>query len=320
MLVVGARQGVVRLLGAVLAVYVALVPSGLIARAAEGAPPAPGQESCRYGATSTLTQVSGLTIREASALVASQNHPGIYWTLNDAHNTPTIYAFDESGHPRGTFQVPGATNVDWEAMQLGPDGNGGYALYIGDVGDNDYRRRAGTIYRVPEPEPSPAGAPPVATVTDWPTVFQFVFPTRAANVEAMLVHPKTGEIELVTKSPNGLSLMYRLPAPQDPNNAMMLELDDIVDLRGLDPSSGLITDAAVSPDARQVVLRTYASVLLFDVPPGASLGSIWDQQPRVSHLSDGPKGEGITFKFNSADLVSIGEGTTTFLYQTAWQC
>ena len=271
------------------------------------------QEGCRYGATSRMSQVSNTAIKEASALVASQQWPGTYWTLQDAHNTPAVYAFDEGGQPRGTFQISNAGNVDWEAMQLGPDGDGGYALYIGDIGDNDRQRREGIIYRMPEPEPAPAGSQAVTAVPA--TAFKFLFPVGAQNVEAMLVHPKTGEIVLVTKAVTGVSLMYRFMLPDDSRIPIVLEMVDAVDLRLFDPRGGLITDAAVSPDARHVVLRTYTSIFVYDVPKGASLGDIWDQAPRVYRIDDGPKGEGITFKFDSDDLVSIGEGPTTFLYQ-----
>jgi hypothetical protein len=42
-------------------------------------------------------------------------------------------------------------------MQVGPGKDGGSALYIGDTGDNDAKRREIVIYRIPEPEPGPAG-------------------------------------------------------------------------------------------------------------------------------------------------------------------
>jgi len=293
-----------------------------VAMAAEGAPggPASTQDSCHYGATNRMSQVSNSAIREASALVASQRWPGTYWTLNDAHNAPMIYAFNEQGQPQGAFQVGNAGNVDWEAMQMGPDGSGGYALYIGDIGDNNLRRREGVIYRVPEPEPAPAGEQGIVGTTAPATAFRFVFPFRAQNVEAMLVHPNTGEIVLVTKAQTGISLVYRFPLPADGQDPVILDLLDAVDLRLFDPRGGLITDSTVSPDGRHVTLRTYTSILVYNVQESAPLGSIWDQTPRVYQISDGAKGEGITYRFASDDLISIGEGPTTFLFQTSWQC
>jgi hypothetical protein len=68
------------------------------------------------------------------------------------------------------------------------------------------------------------------------------------------------------------------------------------------------------------VLRTYRSALVYDVDEGASLASVWRQQPRVYRLDDGVKGEGITYRANSEDLITLGEGASPTLYRTAWQC
>ena len=221
-----------------------------------GDPPA-SRVACQYAPSHRVAQVHDTAVREASGLVASQQFPGIYWTLNDSGNTPTLFAFDQDGASRGSFRVSGATNVDWEALQLGPDGDGGFALYIGDTGDNDQIRRDPVIYRVPEPEPAEAGDTAFAGETAPATPFHFVFPNRSHNAEAMLVHPKTGEITLVTREVSGLSLIYRLPMPLDPDNLMMADLVDVIDIRPLDPAGSQITDGTISPDGQHIALRTY---------------------------------------------------------------
>ena len=80
------------------------------------------QDACHYASTQRVAVVSDPAIREASALVASQQWPGIYWTLNDSGNGASVFAFSQDGALRGGFRVSGAGNVDWEALQIGPDG------------------------------------------------------------------------------------------------------------------------------------------------------------------------------------------------------
>ncbi|MGE3910938.1 MAG: hypothetical protein AB7K36_16390 [Chloroflexota bacterium] len=273
------------------------------------------QATCAYARTRRLAQVNDAGIREASGLVASQQYPGVYWTLNDSGNGPNLYAFDQDGRPRGTFQVTGAGNQDWEALQRGPDGNGGQALYIGDVGDNDYQRGVLTIYRVPEPEPRSTNGS-----TEPATAFRFSYPGGPHNTEAFLVHPVTGEIVVITREVGGVSLVYRLPQPLDSSTTMVAELVDVVDVRTFDAASGQVTDATISTDGRHVALRTYARLLVYDVPEGGSWDAIWGQQPRVYPVSDGPKGEGLAFRLDSDDLMSVGEERPTALYETAWHC
>jgi hypothetical protein len=315
------------LLGMVALACGTLLGSGAVAPAAEAAPSAPAtrEASCGYSPTAPLSQVANPAIREASALVASRQWPGTYWTLNDSKNSPTVFGIDEQGQARGAFQVPDATNVDWEAMQLGPDGAGGTALYIGDIGDNARQRRDSIIYRIPEPEPADPGVV-AATPTDPATGFRFRFPAGAENAEAMIVHPKTGEILLFSRATTGYSLVFSLPMLTDSEQVPTPEFVDILDVRQYEASramsDGQITDGSVSSDGRHVVLRTYASALIYDLPEGAPLASIIDKEPRVYPLGDGPKGEGISFRVDSEDLLSIGESkaTAATLFETPWQC
>lgn len=318
-----ARALAVRLLvaGTILALSVAGQPP---IAAADELPTGPSvsRATCGYASTRRGAQVRESGIREASALVASQQFPGIYWTLNDSGNAPVIFAFDEDGAPRGSFRVTGATNVDWEAIQVGPDEDGGFALYIGDIGDNDQVRREPVVYRVTEPEPAPPGERAATSETAPATAFRFLYPGRPHNAEAMLVHPRTGEIVVVTRELNGMSMLYRLPLPLDGDSVPIADLIDVVNVQRLDPASGQVTDAAISSDGRQIALRTYASVLIYDVPDGLLKDNLWEQAPGVYRLADGPKGEGLAFRLDSGDLLSIGEEKAgpAALYETAQQC
>jgi hypothetical protein len=255
--------------------------------------------------------------------VASRRWPGVYWTLNDSGNDADIFAIDESGASRGIFHVDNARNVDWEAMQLGPDGAGGFALYIGDVGDNDESRRESAIYRFAEPEPMPAGTRNQESRTARAEAFRITFPNGPRNTEAMLVHPTTGEIVLITKDERGHSEVYRVPTPMDSRRPTTLQLVGRLDLSGLNSRGGLVTDASVSADARHVVVRTYTSGLEYDLAAGAALGSLWGQPsqvPRIFKLDDGGHGEGVTYRLDGQSIVTITEDEPSSLYDTQRRC
>lgn len=282
--------------------------------------PSTVRAACGYGATKQVASVREKKIQEASALAASQQWPGTYWTLNDKGNSASVFAFDEQGRARGTFQVNGARNADWEALQLGPGRDGGYALYVGDIGDNDSNRRDATIYRVDEPTPLAPNARSQSGRTAKAEAFRFTYPDGPHNAEALLVHPLTGEILIVTKDLGGRSGVYSMPLPLDSRGTARLERVADLDVSGLGPSGGQVTDATVSPDATRVTVRTYTSVLEYDVPEGALLASIWGQQPRVSRMGDGPKGEGITYSADGLSLMTISEGSPPPLFQTMSTC
>lgn len=280
----------------------------------------PSPAACHYGPTRRLADVETRALGEASGLAASQRWPGVYWALNDSGNPPELFAIDAQGRARGTFRVEGARNIDWEALQLGPGADGGFALYIADTGDNDRVRREAVIYRVPEPAPAPPGGPAVTRRTAPAEAFRISYPDGPRNTEALLVHPRTGEILLATKEPSGQSALFRVPLPLESRRAAALEPVGRIDLRALVPPGGLVTDGAVAPDGRRVVVRTYGFALEYAVPDGAPLASIWSQAPRLVPLHDGPQAEAITYRADGGALVTTGEGVPAHLFETPWQC
>lgn len=257
-------------------------------------------------------------------MAASQQFPGIYWTLNDSGNEPFVFAFDDQGRSRGTFRVEGANNVDWEALQLGLGRDGGFALYVGDTGDNDGVRRDSTIYRVPEPRPDPpqnGSNRPRPKPTTQAEAFTYMFPGGSRDTEAFIVHPKTGEIVIITKEWSGRSRVYRLPTPLDSRRRATLEPIGTLDLTFLGQRNHeMVTDASITADAHRIAVRTYTRILEFDLADGESLDAVWSRTPRVYRVDDGPQGEGLSYRADGTALMSIGEDVPAVLFQMPWLC
>ena len=87
-------------------------------------------------------------IREASGIVASRRHPGVFWVHNDSGNPPVLFAIRRDGSLIREFSV-GVPNVDWEDIALDDSGH----LYIGDIGNNDARLPLRAVYQLAEPDP-----------------------------------------------------------------------------------------------------------------------------------------------------------------------
>lgn len=92
-------------------------------------------------------------IVEASGIVRSRQHPGIFWVHNDSGNPPALFAVRRDGSLVREYRV-GVPNVDWEDIATDDAGH----LYIGDVGNNDNRLPLRAVYRLDEPDPSAGGA------------------------------------------------------------------------------------------------------------------------------------------------------------------
>lgn len=108
--------------------------------------------------TGPVVQIPGLS--EASGLAASSRVPGRLWTHNDS-GEPVGVSVDARGTVTGRVRLMGARVEDWEAIAVGPCGTGS-CLHVGDIGDNEAKRKRITIYRLPEPD----GTNGSATVAD----------------------------------------------------------------------------------------------------------------------------------------------------------
>jgi hypothetical protein len=229
-------------------------------------------------------------ITESSGVAVSRTHPGVLWTHNDSGDGPYLYAFDIEGKHRGTFRVTGARAVDWEDLALARCSEGtGHCLYIADTGDNLERRPHVTIWIVPEPRILPPGADTSVADTEPARALTVRYPDRPHDVEAMWVEPD-GSVMLVTKGLTGGIRRYAVPpsgVAKDSVVAVLLERNFIV--QGTRPR--WVTGAAISPDGKRVVVRTYHELYFFRRD---SRGLQADGLPcEIGDLE--PQGEGVDF-------------------------
>lgn len=106
---------------------------------AEGIGPVPLEPSGRFDVRE---------IPEASGIVRSRRHPGIFWVHNDSGNPPLLFAVRADGRVVRRFRLA-IPNLDWEDIAIDDRGH----LYLGDIGNNTGLLRVRTIYRLDEPDP-----------------------------------------------------------------------------------------------------------------------------------------------------------------------
>ena len=247
-------------------------------------------------------------IDESSGVAASRRNPGLYWTHNDGSG-PFLYLFDKTGARRGTWRVRGATAYDWEDIAVGPGPERGTQyIYIGDIGDNDRKRKVLVVYRIPEPDASkPPGTTPAATV------FRLRYPDGPHDAEGLAVHPSTGEIYIITKAKGSdrATGVYKI-APKPVRDVQTLTHVADLDLPGGSPFTlivGRITGAAISPDGRRVVLcdyfRAYEAVL-----KGETFDRIWKGPWTEIDLGRRTQGEAICYRLDGKALIATSEGVS----------
>ena len=269
-----------------------------------------------YGASTQLARLKDKAVKESSGLAASRRFPGVYWTHNDSGDGPFIYAFDTRGNGRGTWRVTGATANDWEDVAAGPGPKPDVSyLYIGDIGDNQSKRSEIVIYRVPEPELSKGTvSKSKAAATAASEAIRLRYPDGSHDAEALLVHPATGNLYIITKTPFANPGIYEAAAPLALGSTITLNRVGTLEVPSL--LGGIITGGAISPDGRRVVfcdyLQGYEAVL---AEKKAAFNTIWKEPLASISLGSRKQGEAITYRLDGKALLMTSEGSPMPLFQ-----
>jgi len=184
-------------------------------------------------------------ITESSGLAISTKDQKLAYTINDAGD-PIVFAIKLStGKVVGTTRVGGGVIGDFEALAIDGDGT----MWLADVGDNDEVRRDAALYALPEP-----GRGKHSVIAKrYPVSYQ----GGPVDIEAMLVHPKTGKKFLASREMAKQGTLYSLPKKLSVNG----------DNRATDLGKAFpveVTDATFTVDGSQTLIRTPGAVHVFD--------------------------------------------------------
>ena len=254
---------------------------------------------------------------ENSIAITSVRQPGIIFGANDSGHEPWLFAFDSSGRGRGVFEIVDASNRDWEAAARGPCASSDSTpscIYIGDVGDNDARRRYVTIYRIAEPEAltsPPGNAVPVPVLGR----VNIRYADRPHDVEAMYA-TADGSVFLITKRrllnaqrrPRW-SLIYKVPpSAWDSSGIVTVQLVDSLPIVPGESRGRQVNDASLSADGKLLAVRTYAEVFIFRVDSATGLPEA-GQLPLPCTLMglDQERAEGVAWWWDGRRLLLTSE-------------
>jgi hypothetical protein len=243
--------------------------------------------------------------RELSGLVAvTSGYVAVTDSQFDATKVRIVY-LDARCRVSRTAGFPTAPR-DPEDLAVAPDGS----VWVADIGDNETastRRQTIALWRIPA-----RGAPVIHRLT---------YPDGPHDAEALLFGAD-GLPVVVTKETNGRARLYRPTTPLAPNTATGVPMVAAGEFhaRGTGENNFLgglgevlVTGAAVSPDRRRVVLRTYTAAYEWDVPDGDIVKAITTGTPRVTALPDEPQGEAIAYSSDGTAFLTMSDqpGPTT---------
>ena len=282
----------------------ALVPTGLVLAAALLAP---------YGEPEVVFRLPP-QLSESSGVATSSTSDDVLFTHQDSGDEARFYALGRDGALLATYRL-GVQARDWEDMARGPDEQGRPSLWLGDIGDNrEARERGVLVHRVPEPAVEPADPGRVAKLT--PTSFRLVYDDGPRDAEALLVHPRTGRLFVVSKEVFRRPGLYAAPERLDPGAPNPLrrvaDLDLPLTTTAGGPAQGgavrvLVTAGDISPDGTRVAVRTYTDLFEWRVD-GDDLAAAMDDEPAVTALPPTVQGEGLAYARDGRAVLLTTEG------------
>ncbi len=249
--------------------------------------------------------LSDPSLDEISGIVASRAWPSTWWAHNDSGDAAQLYALDDGGVLLGTFPVADAVAADWEDIAIGPDGDG-WVIWVGDIGDNFELRLDVVVWRVPEPDPSAPG-----TILDAEAV-RLSYPDGPHNAETLWVDPRTGDLLIVTKEPEG-SGVYLAKAPVQTGGTF----ERVATLpfgSELLPGSDLATGGEIAPDGSALLVRTTDRAWWWRRGSRSTVAEALATTPCPVSSRAEAQGEAIAFSPDSRGYRTVSEGKSS----TVW--
>lgn len=259
--------------------------------------------SDKFNKPEIIGKISSKEIDESSGVVNSRCNPDVLWTHNDSENSPHIYALDKTGKKLGTWKVTGAKNDDWEDIATSKDEKGECFLYIGDIGNNVHSRNDFIVYKISEPKLSAndtASNDKNPLRTENAEVIKFNYPDFRRDAEALLIHPKTLDIYILTKRFSGASGVYKL---SNYESGKTNQLKQIADFSLPAFPNGLVTGGEISSDGKRIILCDYFNAYEIEIEEEENdFDKIWKDEPTIIELGNRKQGEAVCY---SADATSI---------------
>lgn len=236
-------------------------------------------------------------LKEVSGIIYSPENSTL-WTLEDSGNANEIYGLNAQGEIAKTVTITNATNVDWEDITKDKAGN----LYIGDFGNNDNIRKDLCIYKIDKSALGKENA-----VSSYKISFTYPeqkdFPPKKTemfyDVEGFFEFNNNFYLFTKNRSKNfdGTASIYKIPNAAGKRKATLIGKFKTCS----NYNHCAITSAAISPDAKKVVILCHDKIILFQGFQGDNFLKGTQTEIDLDHFS---QKEAVAFKDNKTLLIA----------------
>ena len=226
-------------------------------------------------------------IPEISGVADSRSFPGHFWCEEDSGNPPVVHLVSRDGTVVRSVFLKGITNRDWEDIGLY---NG--KIFIAETGDNDEKRDEYAFYTFAEPSESSDTVDNVQSI-------RFKYPDDSHDAEAFLVDAQSKDIFVITKR-DSKSRLYKIAFPYKTDQL------NVAEFVGALPYTGVVS-AAISPDGKEILVKTYTNIFYYSRTAGESIGTSLQKSYKNLPYKMEPKGEAVSFALDGSGFFTVSE-------------
>ncbi|WP_375425634.1 hypothetical protein [uncultured Friedmanniella sp.] len=257
-------------------------------------------------------------LHEPSGLAASRVNTGVQYVHSESDVEGMVAVRTSDARVVGRYDVAIPDQWDWEDIATGPCPTGS-CIFAGDIGlFNGLPHPPSTfaVYRVTEPDLA-AGETSGTLTGDW---FRFRYPDGVHNAEALMVHPTTGRVYVITKEESGVSGVYAFPTTLPAASATTVTtLTKVATLHVPtwtgDPSDthaatwyAQVSAAAIHPAANRFLIRTPYMVWEYRGTTGGSFDTALAATPVALTAPSGEQqGEAIEYAPDGSAYYTLSE-------------
>jgi len=248
--------------------------------------------------------VESSLINEASGLASSKKNPGVLWTHNDTNGKNRIFALSGKGKHLGSYCVDRCPIRDWEDVAVGPgpvDSNS--YIYLGNIGDNDFKYDVKCVYRCVEPKVSTLQDTITDTIRNNDTL-QFVYPGGVKyDAEALMIDPLTKDYYVITKT-NSVAIVYKAAYPQ-PTGWSKIDTLESIDTLAIDD----VVSADISPSGSEIIIKNTKKMFYWVRNDNETIRDALSRVSQRISYTEEPQGEAVAWDNNASGYFTISEET-----------
>jgi hypothetical protein len=251
---------------------------------------------------------------ETSGMAASGINNELFYVHNDSGDTSRFFVINAEGKLFHTIYYKGDTSLlrgvdDCEDIAVGPGPkNGKSYIYVGDIGDNNFNKKAITLYRIEEKASLLDGTYTSAQATP----IYLRYPDLPKDAETLMIDPLEKLLYIVTKRGDAVGV-YTAPLTFKTGDTITLTKRCTLTFSGIKPLKW-ITAGDISKDGQHVLLKSYQEIYYWERKDNEPLWQTMQRKPGTPHYEEERLGEAIAFSADGKGFYTTSEGVFASVY------